>query len=251
MKTISTLLIFTCFFLQCNSVFTQDEKNGQKWYCYEETILPSELNEYYTIALEMVQLCKENDFPFSFHTWLTEDFKYQLWTPIESLDDIDKINKSWEKLLQNWDKEKIAKFRGTKISNYSATMEMHPDLTYEPENPRLESNEVRLCEWREYYLQTEKLDVAIEVVKNIREKLISLDYDNGWYFGLGGLGYEDPCLISWSLYKDEADKLAQTEKFAKMNAEDVLKAMNDLIPCIRTSKTIYMIYIPELSYVKE
>lgn len=251
MKALATLLIFTCFFLQCNSVFTQDEQNGQKWYCYEETVLPSALNIYNSLSLELVQLCKENDFPYSFHTWMTEDFKYQLWTPIESLNDIDKINKAWEKLLQNWDKEKTTKFKATKISNYSKTMDMRSDLTYEPEITRLETNEVGLCEWREYYLQTDKSEQAFEVLKSIREELTSLDYDNGRYIAFGGLGYEDPCLVTWSLYKDEADKLAQTEKFAEIASEGVLKKMNDLIPCIRTSKIAYMIYVPELSYVKE
>ena len=251
MRALITLMFFTCFFLQCNTVFTQDEKTGQKWYCYEETVLPEKQNEYIEMALELVELCKDNDFPYTFHTWMTEDFKYQLYSPINSLDDIDKINQAWKKIMDNWGREKAEKLSKTKISNFSSTFVMSPELTFEPQEVRLENNEVKLCVWKEYYLQPEKLEEATEITKKARQELVSMNYEDGVYYAFGGLGYEDPCLISWSMYKDQRDELDQSDKFADMASDDLLKLMSDFIPCIRTTKTKHLLYIDKLSYAKE
>lgn len=252
MKTLtSTILIFVFVFLQCTSVFTQDETEGQKWYCYEEVIIPALLNEYASLSMEIVDLCKEKEFPYTFHVWSSDGFSFQLWTPINSLDDIEGLNKAWKGLLEDWDKDKLERFTKTKLKNFSSVIAMQPELTYEPQTSRLTLDEIGFSEWKEYYLVTDKEDEATAMSKKIRERLQANNHEDPRFCATGELGYEDPCLIVWSLYKDEADYYSQQTKFEEMLDEDLKEVFSDFIPCIRTVKTRYMLYLSNLSYIAE
>ena len=253
MKTpTTTILIFVFVFFQCTAVFTQDENEGQKWYCYEEIIVPASLHEYNLLSRELVELCKEKEFPYSFYTW-TGEFNYQLWTPINSLNDIDQLDKAWKNLLDNWEAEKLERFRKTKVKNFTFTITMQPELTYEPEGISEDENEFTFIEWKEHYLLPDKLNEAIEISKQVKEHLKSIVYDEAVYYAFGGLGYEDPCLISYSTYKNYNDYLIQQGENMNKNkfTEDLLELFQQYIPCMRTSKTEYLLYVENLSYIKE
>jgi hypothetical protein len=172
----------------------------------------------------------------TFFTWTTGDFKYQLWTPMKSLDDIDKMNKAWLELLEGWDQEKLKKFRKTKINNYSFTMKTKNELNYTPENSRIAEGEGKFVYWQEFYLFPGVEEEAEALVKEAVEILKSKNHDNAWYFGYGELGYESPCMIAWIWSKDRHDYWEHDKKFNDMYPEAFKEINNKFTPLIRTQK---------------
>ena len=250
MKKLTSLLIVFIVSFFVYTATAQDEGN-QIYYCYEEIVSPDKLGDYLQISKEIVDLCKENEFPYSFYTWTTGDFKYQLWTPIKSLDEIDKMDQAWLALYENWDKEKLAKFRKSKIKNYAFTMNSKSDLNYVPEEPRLKEGEGKFLYWQEYYLYPGAEQEAEYLVKESINILKNKNYDTGWNFGYGNLGYETPCLIAWVWAKDRLDYWEYDKKFQENFSEDFKELNNKFIPLIRTKKSKDMWYLEELSYVIE
>jgi len=250
MKRLTTLLTILILF-SFGYVVNAQEEEDQIYYCYEEIVSPDKLDDYWQIAKEIAELCKEKEFPYTFYTWTTGDFKYQLWTPIKSLDEIDKMDQAWLALYKDWDNEKLAKFRKSKITNYSYTMTGKPDLNYQPEEPRLKEGEGQFVYWQEFYLFPGTMPEAESLLKETVNVLKSKNYDNGWNFGYGNLGYESPCLIAWVWAKDRLDYWEQDKIFQENFSEDFKDINKKFIPLIRTTKSKDMWYVEELSYVKE
>ena len=247
MKKLTALFVVLVLF-SIGYVLQAQEDDDQIFYCYEEMVSPDHLDTYWELAKEIVDLCKEKQFPYTFYTWTTGDFKYQLWTPIKSLDDIDKMNETWTELLESWDQEKLSKFRKTKITNYSFTVNTKGELNYEPENSRIAEGEGNFVYWQEFYLFPGAEEEAEALVKEAVDILKSKNHDNAWYFGYGNLGYESPCMIAWVYGKDRHDYWEQDKKFNDMH-EGVFKEINNkFIPLIRTKKSKDMWYLEELSY---
>ncbi|MGD9328697.1 MAG: hypothetical protein PVH48_06985 [Cyclobacteriaceae bacterium] len=250
MKKLTALFVVFVLF-SIGFIVNAQEEEDQIFYCYEEIVSPDRLEDYWELAKEIVELCKENQFPYTFYAWTTGDFKYQLWTPIKTLDDIDKMNEAWVKLLEGWDQEKLNKFRKTKITNYSFTMNIKNELNYQPENSRLAEGEGKFVYWQEYYLFPGVEEEAEALAKEAVEILKSKNHDNGWNFGYGGLGYESPCMIVWIYGKDRHDYWEQDKKFNDMYPEVFKEINSKFIPLIRTKKSKDMWYLEELSYVVE
>lgn len=250
MKRLTALFVVFVLFFTGYLVNAQEEED-QIYYCYEEIVSPDKLDSYWELAMEIVDLCKEKQFPYTFYAWVTGDFRYQLWTPIKTLNDIDEMNKAWMELLKAWDQEKLKKFRKTKIANYSFTVYGKGELNYQPENSRLSEGEGKFVYWQEYYLFPGVEEEAEALVKEAVEILKSKDHDNAWYLGYGGMGYESPCMIAWEYGKDRHDYWEQDKKFNDTYPEIFKEITDKFIPLIRTKKSKDMWYLEELTYVKE
>ena len=111
----------------------QAEKNEFLWYCWEETVNPELWDEYLELSKEMLQLCKEENFPYSIFTWNKSSMVYELWTPLNSLSEIDSLQAAWEKIIKKWGDEKYKAFTRTKLYDYSKTVTLFGDLSYTPE----------------------------------------------------------------------------------------------------------------------
>ena len=119
----------------------QEEKNEQIWYCWEETVKPEMIEEYLTLSEEMIDLCKQENFPYPIVTWIRKSMVYELWSPVSSLNEIDSIENEWAKILKIWGEEKYAAFNQTKLHNYSKTITLQGDLGYMPEDPQIKPEE--------------------------------------------------------------------------------------------------------------
>jgi hypothetical protein len=97
----------------------QEEKKEQLWYCIEETVKPEMWEQYVKLSKEIIDICKENSFSFPFYTWNGRPLVYELWTPIESLNDIEKIEEEWKRIWDIMGEEKKTEFDATKLNNYS------------------------------------------------------------------------------------------------------------------------------------
>ena len=204
------------------------------------------------LSKEMLVLCKETNFPFPIYTWTPGEFKYQLWSPINELNDIDKINDAWTKIIEILGKEKYATFNKTKVTSNSYTSRGRLDLNFQPENPRYKMEDVEFGMWQEVYFIPEKAKEAEEIIKEMNKLIMAKDYDDPMYFFEAGIGYETPMLIATNHALDFKDYLAQQDKWDDFFTEDELKEIDELnskvIACTKTIKLKRMWRVKDLDY---
>ena len=173
----------------------QEEKKEQLWYCIEETVKPEMWEQYVKLSKEIIDICKENSFSFPFYTWIGQSMVYELWTPIESLNDIEKIEEEWKRIVDIWGAENYAAFNATKLNNYSKTCTVRDDMAYNPENPNYSMEVPPYSRWIEVYLKTGSENAFEEFVTWINDRRKKHDYGVLCRFAEGGIGYDDPSYI--------------------------------------------------------
>lgn len=252
MKTTTALLAIVLCICLLSPLFAQDETKGQLWYCYEETVKPADEKIYTELSKELLELCKQNDFPFPIYTWTPGEFKFQLWSPINTLNDIGKIEDEWNKIIESWDQEKYATFNKTKVKNRSFTCRGRKDLHYQPENPRYKMEDVTFSFWQEVLFKPEKVKEAEELMKKMNKLIGAKKYDNPMYLYDAGIGYETPMIIAVNYALDIKDHIAQNEKWNDFFTDDELKEIDELnskvIACTQTIKIVRLWRLKDLTY---
>jgi hypothetical protein len=173
----------------------QEEKKEQLWYCIEETVKPEMWEQYDILSKEIIDICKENSFSFPFYTWIGQSMVYELWTPIESLNDIEKIEEEWTRIWDIMGKEKKTEFDATKLNNYSKTCTIRDDMAYIPENPNYSMDIPTYNRWIEVYLKPGSQKAFEEDVTWINDRRKKHDYGVSCRFAEGGIGYDAPSYI--------------------------------------------------------
>ncbi len=250
MKKIFTLLF--CLVLSFPLVLqAQEENKKQLWYCYVETVNPLLIEPYREMSVELAELAKSNHFPFAFFVWADHDLNYYIWYPINELNDIDVIDKEWDKLMMQWGEEKSKSFRETKKSNYSFTMTARNDLFYLPETPRPEVKDPEFIYWQNFYLVPGKTKDIEKVILEANKILADNNYDDPWYIGEAGIGMNVPCLVAWSYGKDQMDYLSQDKKFGEQLGELFKPLLPRFNECLKGIESKELFYAKKFSYEKE
>ena len=242
------LVIFLCFYIGSNSIIAQEEKQEQYWYCIEETVKPEMIEKYIQLSMELITICEKNNFPFLYYTWSGKNMVYELWTPIESLNDIKKIEDAWDKMIEVWGEEKYAAFNATKLNNYSKTCIVRADMMYVPDNPNYEINPP-YCRWIEVYLKSGMGKAFEEAVGWINEKREDHDYGVLCRFAEGGLGYDGPCYIVFYAHDSMEDYMlyeSSTPESYKKDFQEYLKKIRQLT--MRPAKLYDYNLLWDLSY---
>jgi hypothetical protein len=197
MKRSTSVVIIVLLFATIGSTGAnaQEEKKEQLWYCIEETVKPDRWEQYVKLSKEIIDICKENGFSFPFYTWNGRPLVYELWTPIESLNNIEKIEKEWKRIVDVWGAENYAAFNATKLSNYSKTTTVRNDMAYSPENPVYSIGDPLYCRWIEVYLKSGSEKEFEEIIAWMNDQRNKHDYRIICRFAEGGIGYDTPSYI--------------------------------------------------------
>ncbi len=209
------------------------EKNEQLWYCWEETVKPEMIDKYLELSKEFLNLYKSEKFPFAIFTWQAQPFTYELWTPINSLADIEKISEASRKIVEKLGKEKYAEFNSTKMCNREYMCTMKNDMIYTPDNPDLTINEIGYELAIELYIKPGKQKEFEEAVKAFNAERAKKDYGSIVFYAAGGFGYEQPCYIAMIADKSEADFLESQKRINEVMEKERREYMNIIRPLMR------------------
>ena len=227
----------------------EENQNEQLWYCWEETVKPDMLEEYLELSKEMLEVCKEENFPYPFFTWNHSSMVYELWTPLNSLTEIDSLEAAWTKIHKKWGGEKYETFNQTKLYNYSKIVTILNDLGYMPDDPEYNANERIFGRWIDIYLKPGKQKEFTEAVNGINEQRRAYGIQEYLMFGEGGIGYQSP---SFHVYYMNGSKEALnnyydlTPEAYKEKFEEYLKTIQKLMIKPPTISQYYLLL--ELSY---
>jgi len=228
----------------------QDVKqNEQLYYCWEETVKPEMIDEYLELSKELLLLCKEENFPYPIYTWNHRSMVYELWSPLNSLTEIDSLHAAWTKIIKKWGEENYEAFNRTKLHNYSKTINILSELAYMPEDPELTEDERNYGRWIEIYLKVGKQKEFMEAVKWINEQRAAYGIQEYLGFSIGGIGYQSP---SYNVYYSHVSKEAlnnyynSTPEAYKKKFEEYLKKIQKLMIKPPTISDYYLLW--DLSY---
>jgi hypothetical protein len=245
------LLLSAILTLVVSTQITAQEKD-QLWYCWEETVKPEKIDDYLAFSKEFLELCKSENFPFPVFTWQAKPFTYELWSPINSLNDIEILNTAWKDLSEKLGEEKFKTFQGAKLHNRSYTCTIKNELSYHPENPEYGRNELMYARWIELYIKDGKQKEYEEAQKWMMEQRAKHDFGCWVFVATGDLGFEAPCYIVMAGHKsrEELDKAMENSN-EKMKSEWD-EFMSRIQPLMRKPNKYYDWHLlADLSYWKD
>jgi hypothetical protein len=228
------------------------EQEGQLWLAGIEVVKSEMIDQYIDLNKEMVALCEAENFPYTFYIWKYGDFKYYLWYPIQSYDDLPKIEKAWDGIVAKLGADKWDKFQECVEYSYEKIMRYRPDLSVMPQNPVTDEGENMYCWWQEFYVKKGHEKAVEAIIQQGNKYLSKCDYRI--FMGDGKTGFEHPVLIIWSFGKDKNDywirDKAAWEKLDEPSQNEFKKIDQELETHMRKITGVDCWYMKDISYEK-
>jgi hypothetical protein len=245
------ILIFSVFVLVLASIQSPaQEKREQLWLIGTEVIKPEMMNQYMEMNKELLAICKEVNFPFSYQFWTSGDFKYYLWYPINSMDDASKIEAAWGTVIEKYGAEKYKKFNDCIDYTEDKFATVRFDLSYEPASPRIKEDERLYCKWQAFYLKKGKEKEMEALVQKANAVSKAKNIGDATYIGYGRTGFESPVIILWRFGKSINDFLDQDSKNWELIKDDFKEINNAAMTCFRKEEKKDTWWLKNLSYSK-
>ncbi|PLX12543.1 MAG: hypothetical protein C0597_13125 [Marinilabiliales bacterium] len=252
-KIMCFLLVMLLIISLSTSISAQEElPKYQAYYIVDDLVNPSKVSEYELALKEYIAHFKENNYPYSIHLFSTNDFHYYYSTPIAlSFAEIDSLYKYLNKVAaanpDKWDAT-WKKFDGTYEYNKAGTMLWYRDLSYEPENPRLEANDEAFSYLVFIYLKVGKSPQFRELLNKWNELYKSKGITDRYSIYRGEVGYEQPCYI-WQFHgKDHFDFWSEAKNNHELLGLEAKELWEETLKLVRKIEYRYAWYRPDLSY---
>ncbi|MCK4992016.1 MAG: hypothetical protein KAS29_16065 [Bacteroidales bacterium] len=227
------------------------DKKEYHWLVTEEVVKPDMVEQYVEVSQELLKLCKEENFPYHFEVWSRDYFTFSLWYPLEELNDIIKIEDAWDGIVEKFGEENFLRFQECITSQFSKVMITRLDLSYIPENLRLNDEEVKYCKWQELYIKKGSEKKMEELLTKANSVLKEKGYEDPSMVGEAMIGYEQPLYFSWSFGKDKIDFLEQERKIWELAGEEWKSINEELVLYLLRIDESDLWYHKDLSHKKE
>ena len=236
-------------------VFVQDaqaqEKEELLWLMADEVVKPEMIEQYYEVSKELAELCKAENFPYSYYVWVSQPFHYSLSYPLEEMNDITKIEEAWGEIVEKYGAEKFKRFEECIESQTNKVMVGLMNLSYKPDSLQLSEEEMAFCYWQEVSVKKGSEKAIEELFKKATAIMKEKGTEIGTYIGKGKTGYDQPVYFAWYYAKDQIDYLEQEKKFAEMVGEDWKPINGEIVKHIKGITNTNFWWIKDLSYQKE
>lgn len=221
----------------------------------DELVKPSMVSEYEAAIKEYMALCAESEYKYPIYAYSTRDFHYYYVTPIEfkysELDSIRKYGKkNYSANPEKWDAV-WEKFEGTYEYYIPKLIVQNEELSYKPENPRLNSEERMFYYWMFCYVLPTKTSEFKDVLKKWKELYKNKNISDGFNVYWGAMGVEQPLYIVIMSGKDNADFWNQASLRRETLGEEAKQLWKEGGKLLRKYETKEGWYRPDLSYILE
>jgi len=227
------------------------EKEEVLWLIGEEVVKPEMIEQYYEVSKELAELCKEENFPYSYNVWVSQPFHYTLSYYIEEMNDIPKIEEAWDAIIEKYGAEKFERFKECIESQNDKIMVTLLNLSYEPESSQMSDEELAYCYWQEVSVKKGSEKAVEDIFKKAVEIMKEKGTEMGVYIGKGKTGYERPVYFAWYFAEDQIDYLEQEKKFAEIVGDEWKEINGEIVNHINGIKNVNYWWAKELSYEKK
>jgi hypothetical protein len=237
MKTRFLTLLFTglIFGLFAAGGFAQTEEPASELYVFwDEVVHPSKVAQYEESGKQMVSMFK--DFPYKWSATSTDDLHYFYGIPVKDLADAEAMFKAFEeadKKLGDKTKELNQSFLGTTESMRIQMWRLNHELSYVPENPRVNENEVKFLRITYFYYDVGTEDKVVPIVKKFKELYRSKNIPDGYNVWVGGMGTDGPvhCVVMGA--KGAADYYSEAAKINELLGDEGEALWNEFMTVVK------------------
>jgi len=225
----------------------------QRYFVQEIIVKPGSLGAFDAAAKEMAGALAKFNFPYRVSVFSREDNHYYFSFPMENYADMDKIFDAWPEMIGKWGKENYQalekRIHGTFESVNYAVIRYVPEMSYIPENPRLDPKEALFRSWGNCYVKPGKAEQVAANFKKIAEICKEKSIDTGWETYVVEIGNDTPVYFYSEIGKSGADFWANMDKIHELLGEEVFKIWNETLTCFRRYEPTFGMFRPELSHI--
>lgn len=255
MKGKVSIILVVCLvvgFFSLTALAQAEEQKPQLFAVWDVVVYPSKFMEFEAANKEFVALAAKHECPFPWTAYRTSDFHYYFLIPIENLAGLDKVMDYFGKVAEKAGKEYEAIQKGMAGTYESETLGavlLRTDLSYNPEKPRVKTEEMNFVWWNYYYIKSGKEKEAEEIAKEWQalwgSKKITDFFNVFQYF----LGPDIPAMVAAGGAKSEPDYYSQTEKNIKKMGDEYAALTKKTMDACRKFEQRTGTILRELSYI--
>lgn len=252
-KSILSLCMVLVMSLNTLIILAQEEqKITQPYVVYEDIVKPSMVMQYEETTKEYMALFAEQQYPYPMNVYSTDDFHYYIVTPLENFTELDSMYSLSNKVASNagekWDAV-WGKFAGTYHFDRAQIIIFSSELSYIPEEPRLNPEEGNFMYWGFGYVELGKEAETAELFKKYAALYKSNNISDGFNTFSGSFGTEQPVYL-WTMNgKDPADFWNQRKAINEILGEEADALWGKLLKVLRKFEYKTGWFRPELSYI--
>lgn len=178
-------------------------------YVLEVRVKTAKIEEFENAVRELIGYFKKFEFPRSVVGDITDDYIYLFSTPLESYGDIDILYKDLSEIQNSMDGNRFQVLNNRIKEAYesirSGVIQKRPDLSYVPNDPRLNILEARYMRMDVFYIKAGREDEFEDFCKELGEQWRQKNVPERFSVYAGRIGMETPVYYLSMTGKDPAD----------------------------------------------
>ena len=233
--------------LWTSGVTAQEAPQGQLVRILTVKVDPSKISEYEAAVEDLFAALAKKKFSFPISVAVGEDLVYGFLTPLENFAAMDKMREELSQIIEQ-NPQIMERLSKASESRTYWMIEERPDLSYVPENPRLQPDEIRFLHLDRYYLrpgtEAQAEATAKEWVKLYRRKYVS----DGFRVSVAVTGADLPIFTVGTPAKNALDYQTQAQKIQALLGEESQALMERSLSIVRRLDPLDITLRPDLSY---
>lgn len=232
-----------------------DATKPQMFTIYKEVVAPAKTEEYETAIKHMIsEFAAYNIDPEKVHftTISGPEIGYIYVMPIDNYAAMDTMHANWEEAIEIIGKDKFEDIvaEADEAIDHVDTFQvmLRPDLSYEPEKPRLQPGEAKYVSYGFYYALPGKKDEIEKIAKQFVELYKKNNIDAGWRVYQSISGSDLPLYVVAHPAKSEADFYKDKARIDALIGDQADKLGHKVMTTIRKMEQKEGWLRPDLSY---
>ena len=220
--SLAGVLIFLTTFLS----FGQEELKDQLFSVHKDNVKPSMVGQYEEAINDLLAAFKEHGMEIpTMRSAQTDDFTYYYLSPIENYAALDEMNAKWDEFIEKIGEEKWSEmeagFDGCYSSHKDFLIKRSGELSYHPENPRLEGKDASFIHWDWYWIEDGKESEAMEVLKEFKNLFAANNIVDLYNIWLTEMGTDIGVIVVTQVAKDAEDYYSMVEKRKELMGDEM------------------------------
>ena len=235
----------------------QEDDQPQMYFVHQEIVKPSMISQYEAAAADWVKMLQSSaaareKITYSAFSGPQAGFVYVV--PVDGFADFADFGEAFESVAEalgeRWDE--VSGRSDAAVDHFESGFYIHrPNMSYEPENPRLGEDEARMVHWDFWYALPGKTEELEAVAKEFVELYSSKGIDTGWNVYEAISGGELPLYVVAVVARDEADFYANEARLNELTGEEGQELGTKALKFARRVDPMIVWMRPDLSFPGE
>ena len=242
----------------CTGAFASDDTEGPKpqmFAIFKDVVIPSKTHQYETALKYMISEFEAYDIDaemVNFRVLSGPELGYVFVIPIENFAAIDRMQENWKAAAAIIGTEKFTGMMEAMESAIHHVDSFHvvrrADLSYSPETPSLEPDEVTYVHYAFYYVTHNKKKQFAELAREFAELYESRNIGLGWTIYESITGADLPVFVVAQAAKSQSDYYTRRDEVHELLGEEGKQLGKKALTLVRRVEHKDGWTRPELSY---